>query len=447
MGDRLLVIGGDAAGMSAAAQVRRRAPDMEIVVIEAGDWTSYSACGIPYVVGGSVTGVDDLVARTPEEFRAMRIDVRIGHEVVALDLASRKAEVHSRAHGRTFQLGFDLLHVATGATPRRPDIPGLDLPHVHGVQTLGDADALLASANKGGSRARRVVVVGSGYIGLEMAEAFVERGAAVTVIEAEDEVMGTLDPEMGALVARAMRDTGITVRTGERVTAISDQAVHTPEGEVPADLVILGLGVDPNSDLAAGAGVATGVHHAVVVDRRQRTSVDGVWAAGDCCQSTHLVSGQPVHQALGTVANKQGRVAGINIAGGYATFPGVMGTAVTRICNLEIGRTGLSEREAAEAGFGFVTATITSTNIAGYMRDTAVVTVRLIAERGVGTVLGAQILGGPGSAKRVDVAAALMAAKGTVEELLGLDLGYAPPFSSVWDPLQVAARQTLTLLA
>ncbi len=427
--------------MAAAAQARRRAPDLDIVALEKGRWTSYSACGIPYLVGGSVHALDDLVARKPEEFRAMRIDVRTEHEVTGLDLVNRKAEVDNREHGRTFRLGFDLLHLATGAVPHRPDLPGINLGHVHGVQTLGDAARLLADVKT--RRPRHVTVVGSGYIGLELAEAFVERGASVTVVEAADEVMGTLDPDMGAMVARAMRGMGITLRTGEPMVAISDKAVHTAAGEIPADLVILGLGVSPNSTLAADAGVETGRSDAIVVDRQQRASVPGVWAAGDCCQSINLVSGRPVHEALGTVANKQGRVAGINIGGGYATFPGVAGTAVTRICQLEIGRTGLSEREATAAGFSYVTAKVETTTNSGYMPDAAAVTVKLLAERGAGRVLGAQILGGHGAAKRVDVVVAALTAGCTVEDLVGMDLGYAPPFSSVWDPVQIAARQAL----
>jgi NADPH-dependent 2,4-dienoyl-CoA reductase/sulfur reductase-like enzyme len=445
MGDRLLVIGADGAGMAAAAQARRRSPSMEIVVVEKGPWTSYSACGIPYLVAGDVHQLGDLVARRPDEFRAMRIDVRMAHEAKAIDLAAGKVEVHNLEHGRSFQLGFDLLHLATGARPRRPPIPGLDLPHVHGVQTLGDADRLLADA---GSREQgQVVVVGSGHIGLELSEAFARRNATVTVVEAADEVMGTLNPDIGALVAAAMRGAGITVRTSEPLISVSDMAVQTTAGEIPADLVILGLGVEPESSLAAAAGVETGINGAIAVDRRQRTSADAVWAAGDCCQSIHLVSGRPVHEALGTVANKQGRVAGINIAGGYATFPGVAGTAVTRICHLEIGRTGLSEREATAAGFEFVGTRIETTTNSSYMPDAVALTVKLLAERGTGRVLGAQLAGGRGAAKRVDVIATAIAARMTVEDLLGLDLGYAPPFSSVWDPVQVAARAAIAKLS
>ncbi|MGH9115212.1 MAG: FAD-dependent oxidoreductase, partial [Acidimicrobiales bacterium] len=386
MGDRLLVVGGDAAGMAAAAQARRRDAKLEIVVMEKGRWTSYSACGIPYLVAGTVHRLDDLIARTPEEFRAARIDVRTQHEVTGVDLAGRKAEVRNHAHGRTFKLGFDMLHIATGALPRRSDIPGADLPHVHGVQTLGDAAALLDDAAK--RRPRDVVVAGSGYVGLELAEAFVERGASVTVVEAGPEVMGTLDPDMGAIVASAMRQMGITVRVGERVESISDRLVQTTEAELPADLVILGLGVVPDSCLATAAGLETGVDAAVVVDRQQRTSAPGVWAAGDCCQSTHIVSGRPVHVPLGTTANKQGRVAGINMSGGYATFPGVLGTAVTRVCDVEIGRTGLSEREAAQAGFAPVASRIEATTTAGYMPGASRITVKLVSEKVGGRVLG-----------------------------------------------------------
>ena len=444
MGARLLVVGGDGAGMSAASLARRRVPDLEIVALEMGRWTSYSACGIPYLVGGAIDGIADLVVRSPEEFRSMRIDVRTEHEVVGLDLASRKAEVHNRAHGRSFQLGFDLLHIATGARPRRPDLPGLDLPHVHGVQTLSDATRLLDDARS--HRPGHVVVVGSGYVGLELAEAFLDRGASVTVIEAAPEVMGTLDPDMGLQVARAMRQAGVTVRTGEELVAVTESAVVTSAGELPADLVVLGLGVEPNSDLAAAAGLDTGVRGSIVVDRRQRTSIEGVWAAGDCCQSYNIVSGRPVHLPLGTVANKQGRVAGINISGGYATFPGVAGTAVTRICRTEIGRTGLKEEEAEQAGFAVAAVRVEATTTASYMPEAQHTTLKLLAERGSGRLLGAQIVGGRGSAKRVDVIATALSARMGVDDLIGLDLGYAPPFSSVWDPVQVAARQLLPQL-
>ncbi|MHB1536313.1 MAG: FAD-dependent oxidoreductase [Acidimicrobiales bacterium] len=441
MGERLVVIGGDGAGMAAAALARRRRPDLEIVALERGPWTSYSACGIPYLVGGELHALTDLVVRTPDDFRKQRIDVRVEHEVTGIDLDARQVEVHNCAHGRVFRLGFDLLHVATGALAKRPDLPGLDAPHVHGVQTLVDAARLLEELR--GSRPSHVVVVGSGYIGLELAEAFVGLGASVTVLEQAPQVMRSLDPDMGAHVNRAMRSAGIDVRVGEALDAVDHEAVHTNRASIPADLVILGLGVRPDAALAADAGLRTGVAGAIEVDRQQRTSAEGVWAAGDCCQSVHVVSGRPVYQALGTVANKQGRVAGINIAGGYATFPGVAGTGVTRICSLEVGRTGLNESEAAAGGFSAVAVSVDTTTIAGYMPGAAPMTVKLLAERGSGRVLGVQVVGGSGAAKRVDVVVAALHAHLDVEDLLNLDLGYAPPYSSVWDPLQLAARRAL----
>ena len=438
---RLVVIGGDGAGMAAAAQARRRWPELEIVALEKGRWTSYSACGIPYLIGGEIEQIDALVARSPDQFRAMRIDARVGQLVTGIDLDDRSVEVHNLRQDRIFRLHFDLLHIATGAVPRRPDVPGIDSPHVYGVQTLDDAAGLLERARSAPSA--HVVVVGGGYVGLELAEAFLHRGASVTVVDRAKHVMGSLDPDLGSLVGQALEATGVELRLGETLIGVEEQRVHTDAGEIAADIVVLGAGVVPNSALARDAGIKTGVHDAIAVDRQQRTSAEGVWAAGDCCQSYHVVSGLPVYQALGTVANKQGRVAGINISGGYATFRGVAGTAATRICSTEIGRTGLNEREAAEAGFATVSATVKSTTIAGYLQEAAPLTLKLVAERGSGRVLGMQVIGGPGAAKRVDVVATALHAGFGIEDLIGLDLSYAPPFSSVWEVVQTAARDLI----
>jgi NADPH-dependent 2,4-dienoyl-CoA reductase/sulfur reductase-like enzyme len=446
MPERLLVIGGDAAAMSAATQVRNRRPDLEIVVVEKGRWTSYSACGIPYLIGGDVFSLDQLVARTPQEFRDRhRIDVRTEHEAVGIDLAARTVEVHNRVHGRTFKLGFDLLHIATGAVPKQLALPGGGLPHVYGVQNLEDAAALLEAVRSG--HAGRVAVIGGGYIGLELAEAFVKRHAEVTVIERSPQLMGRLDPDMGALVTAACRKEGITVLLGERVESIEVDAVITDQRRVPVDLVVLGLGVEPNSRLAADAGIALGVQDSIAVDRRQQTSAEGVWAAGDCCQSHFIVTGEAVYVALGTVANKQGRVAGINIGGGYATFPGVVGTAVTKLCSFEIGRTGATEKEAKQAGFDFVVTKTEATTRAGYFPGAGPITIKMLAEKGAGRLLGAQIIGAEGAAKRIDVLATAITAGMTVGNVIDLDLSYAPPFSSVWDPVQQAARQAVRMLA
>lgn len=443
MAERLVVIGGDAGGMAALSQVRRLRPATEIVVLEKGHYTSYSACGIPYVVGGDVKGTSELIARAPERFLADGIDLRMRHEVTAIDLDRRAVAVRDLEADSDLCIEFDQLLIGTGGRPIRPPLPGIDNPKVHGVQTLDDADHLLAHATE---RCRRVVVVGGGYIGLEMAEAFVKREADVVLVDSGPQVMHTLDPDMGALVSDALRGTGVDLRLGASVEAFTDGGVVVGGDEIPADLVVLGIGVAPNSELARDAGVVLGARDSIHVDRRQHTSVEGVWAAGDCCESFHLVSRQPVHIALGTVANKQARVAGINIGGGHASFPGVVGTAISKICGTEVARTGLTVAEAIAAGFDHATVTITTTTKAGYFPGAEKMNLRFVVERGSGRLLGAQIVGGAGSAKRIDACAVALTAGMTVTQIVDLDLAYAPPFSGVWDPVLIAAREAIKVV-
>lgn len=449
MPERLVVIGGDAAGMSAASQARRRRgpDDLEIVAFERGSFTSYSACGIPYWVGDTVDGPDALVSRWPAEFRERQhIGVHLGHEVVGIDLERREVEVRDRSEGGgVARHGFDQLMVATGSVPIRPPLPGIDAAGVYGVQTLDDGVALRRELD--GGDVHRVVVIGGGYIGLEIAEAVRVRGLEVTVVDASETPIRTFDPDVGCLVADAVRGLGIGLELGCPVTGLEvdaggrASAVVTAGGTFPADLVVLGLGVRPNVGLARDAGIPLGDSGGVAVDRRMRTRVPGVWAAGDCVESEHRLSGQRVVVALGTHANKQGRVAGINIGGGYATFPGVIGTAVTKVCDLEVARTGLSEWEATEAGYRFVTAHVDSTTKAGYFPGAKPIRVKMTAELRSGRLLGAQIVGREGAAKRIDTLAVCIWNEMTVEEVLALDLAYAPPFSPVWDPVLIAARK------
>jgi NADPH-dependent 2,4-dienoyl-CoA reductase/sulfur reductase-like enzyme len=447
--ERLVVIGADAGGMTSASQARKRrgAESLEIVALDRGRYASYSACGIPYWIGGLVGSVDALLARTVDEFRKQDIEVRLRQEAVGLDLDAGVVTVHDHETGGDYALGFDQLVLGTGAVPVRPDIAGFDAPGVYGVQTLDDGEAVRAAVAADG--ASRAVVVGGGYIGLEMAEAFVERGLEVTVVEAAPQPMSTLDPDVGALVAEAVRDLGITLHSDEQVTEIRTGAggeaigVVTAEREIPADVVVLGLGVRPNTALARDAGVKIGVTGGIVTDKQMRTaSHRNVWAAGDCVQAVNRVSSVPVHVPLGTHANKQGRVVGINIGGGYATFPGVVGTAVTRVCSLEVARTGLREAEAEQAGLRFVSTLTESTTRAGYFPGARPITIKMIAEKRSGRLLGAQIVGQEGAAKRIDVLATAIWNEMTVEEVSGLDLSYAPPFAPVWDPVLIAARRS-----
>ena len=433
--------------MSAAAQARRRsgADELEIIAFERGRFTSYAACGLPYFVGGLVPDAGSLVARSPERFLSQGIDARIGHEVEAIDLRRRTLCVRDLDSGAVSTEAFDQLLVATGAAPLRPPLPGVDARGVFSIQTLTDGIALRARLDSGGPT--RAVVVGGGYIGLEMAEAMLLRGLEVTLVEMADQPMSTLDPDMGSLVTDALRSAGVDVRLGSAVNGFETDAsgsvsgVATSDGTVPAEVVVLGLGVRPNSSLAAESGLATGKTGGVVTDSRMETAVEGVWAAGDCVETYHRLSRLPIAIALGTHANKQGRVVGVNATGGDLTFPGVIGTAVTKVCDFEIARTGLGERDAAAAGFDATAAKVEGATRAHYYPDAAQISIKVVAEKGTGRLLGAQIVGGEGAAKRIDVLAAAIWSGMSADELSQLDLGYAPPFSPVWDPVLIAARK------
>ncbi|MGY1581367.1 FAD-dependent oxidoreductase [Streptomyces sp. MN13] len=445
---RLVVIGGDAAGMSAASQARRLkgADELEIVAFERGHFTSYSACGIPYWVGGDVAERDELIARTPEQHRARGIDVRLRTEVTEIDVDGRRVHARDLESGAGSWVSYDRLVIATGARPVRPEMPGADAPGVHGVQTLDDGQALLDTL--GATRGRRAVVVGAGYIGVEMAEALIKRGYEVTVVNRGSEPMSTLDPDMGRLVHRAMEGLGITMVNDAEVTKVLTgddgrvRAVATQNAEYPADVVVLGIGVRPETGLARAAGLPLGDHGGLLTDLSMRVrGHEDIWAGGDCVEVLDLVSGRERHIALGTHANKHGQVIGTNVGGGYATFPGVVGTAVSKVCDLEIARTGLREKDARRAGLRYETVTIESTSRAGYYPGASPMTVKMLAERRTGRLLGVQIVGREGAGKRVDIAAVALTAGMTVEQMTALDLGYAPPFSPVWDPVLVAARK------
>ncbi|MEV0555783.1 FAD-dependent oxidoreductase [Streptomyces sp. NPDC050597] len=448
--ERLVVVGGDAAGMSAASQARRlKGPDeLEIVAFERGHFSSYSACGIPYWVGGDVTDRDQLIARSPEEHRARGIDLRMRTEVTELDVAGGRVRSRDLESGAEAWTSYDKLVLATGAHPMRPALPGIDAPGVHGVQTLDDGQALLDTLAR--TAGRRAVVIGAGYIGVEMAEALINRGYEVTVVNRGQEPMSTLDPDMGRLVHEAMEGLGITMVNDAEVTKILTgedgrvRAVATEDDEYPADVVVLGIGVRPETALAEAAVLPLGDHKGLLTDLAMRVrGHENIWAGGDCVEVLDLVSGRERHIALGTHANKHGQVIGANVGGGYATFPGVVGTAVSKVCDLEIARTGLREKDARRAGLQFETVTIESTSRAGYYPGADPMTVKMLAERRTGRLLGVQIVGQEGAAKRVDIAAVALTARMTVEQMTALDLGYAPPFSPVWDPILVAARKAV----
>ncbi|MEA2192864.1 MAG: hypothetical protein QOI73_2985, partial [Solirubrobacteraceae bacterium] len=440
---RLIVVGGVAAGMSAAARAKRLEPDLDVTVYERSGHCSYTACGLPYHVSGVIADHRALVMRTPDEFARDGIAVRVRHEVTAIDARARTLSVRELDGGRERSESWDALVLAMGARPAGTDLPGAQLPGTFTLRTIEDARAIRAWIDEHG--ARRAVVVGGGYIGLEMAEALRARDLETTVVEREPRLLTLVDADVAQTIAAELERQGIDVRCGARVEEIAgDARVRrvVADGEpIAADIVVIGIGVRPDSGLAAAAGIALGPHRAIAVDARMRTSADGVWAAGDCCETRHLLHDGPAWIPLGTTANKQGRVAGTNVAGGDETFGGVLGTAVVKVCDLEVGRTGLGEQEAADAGLDVVGASITHLSRARYYPGHEPLQVKLVAERGTGRLLGGQLVGREGVAKRVDVVAGALHAGATADELSRYDLSYAPPFAPVWDPVLLAARE------
>ncbi len=367
--------------------------------------------------------------------------------MLEIDLATRRLRVRQTESGTESWQNFDQLVIATGTLPIRPQVPGIDSTGIYGIHTLEDGLKLRRVLDAG--NASKVVIVGGGYVGIEMAEAMIQRGLEVVLIDMLPQVMGTLDPDMAALVSNAVVEAGISLALEEKLEGFETgpdglRSVITDRRSISADIVILGLGVRPNTKLAEEAGLALGLKQSIKVNDKMQTGADGVWAVGDCVESYHLVSRQPFWVALGTVANKQGRVAGINIGGGSAVFPGVVGTAVTKFCGTEIARTGLQKREIEQLGLDYATSRIEGRTRASYFPGTARIVLKLHAERKSLRLLGGQIVGEQDSAKRIDVLATALHAGLTVQDIIGLDLGYAPPYSTAWDPIHIAARQLLT---
>ena len=387
-----------------------------------------------------------LIKRTPETFKQKQnIDVHIEHEALEIDPARRRVRIRDLRTSAEAWESFDQLVLGTGSIAIRPPVPGIDAAGVYGIKTFEDGLRLMRTIDE--EKPTRAVIVGGGYIGIEMAEAMLNRGCEVSLVDMLPQVMGTLDADMAEPVAAALRQAGVALYLGEKLESfeITDgrlKAVRTDQRALPAEVAILGLGVRPNTRLAEEAGIPLGFKDSIKVNDRLETELEGVWAAGDCAEVFHLVSKQPFWVAMGTVANKMGRVAGINIGGGDARFPGVLGTAVTKFKDTEIARTGLQERELKDLGPDYVCKAIDDKVRAGYYPGSGPIRVKLYAEKGSGRLLGGQIVGAPGSAKRIDVIATALHAGMTVADLIDLDLGYAPPFSSAWDPIHIAARQT-----
>jgi NADPH-dependent 2,4-dienoyl-CoA reductase/sulfur reductase-like enzyme len=440
---RLVVIGGGAAGMSAASAARRVDPTLEIVVLEVGSHAAYGLCGIPYYISGVVEYADQLLAYPPSYFREQRrIDLRLHATATSID--PEHSVVHYEQGGQERHLHYSRLVVAAGGEPVVPPLPGIDDKRVFTVRSLDDAITLRSRLDAG--RIGRALVVGAGYIGLEMAEALHARGVAVTVAEMLTRVMPNLDESVAAVVEEEVRRHGVDLRLGARLESIrpgmADVDAVVDGKPLTVDAVVVAVGVRAAGNVAASAGAATGPGGALVVDDRMRTSLPEVYAAGDCIAPMHLILNRPAFVPLGPAANKTGRVAGTVAAGGDARFRGIVGTAVVKIFDLAVARTGLTLAEAKSEGLRATATDVVGRSRAKYYPGAEPVSVRLVHEVG-GRLLGAQLVGSDGVAKRIDVVATALQAGFDLHDLAALDLSYAPPYAPVYEPVLLAAQAAI----
>lgn len=445
---KFVIIGGDAAGMSAASRAKRNEPYVEVTVLEATQDVSYSACGMPYNIADAERLMDDLVVRRAEVFRGKQgIDLRLGHTATQIE-RDRKKAIGVTATGEGFELPYDKLLIATGARSIKLDVPGADLPGVKVLKTLDDGRKIkdYVQANSVNS----ALIVGMGYIGLEMAEAFHALGIKVFMTKVRPRILPWMPLEMAAVVQAELEDKGIEVMLGTSVKSIEDLGdtlrVVLENGELTVDMVLVAVGVVPNSEIAADAGLELGPRRAIAVNRALQTSDPDIFAAGDCADAFHVVTGERVWIPLALRANRAGWAVADNVTGRPTQLPGIVGTAVFKVLDLEVARTGLSGSESENAGFVPVEAYITSRSRAHAHPGNQTIHVNLTADRATGKLLGGTMVGKEGVALRIDAVTVALHAKMTVAEFFQCDMAYAPPFSPVWDPLLTAANQLLKKL-
>jgi NADPH-dependent 2,4-dienoyl-CoA reductase/sulfur reductase-like enzyme len=426
----LVVIGGVAAGLSAAARARRIDPHLPIVVLEKGPVISYGACGLPYLVEGRVREPQQLIVYTPEYFRKERnIEVRTGARVVAISHPRREVRLESGEHIR-----YDRLVIATGGRGDFMGIEGADLPHVFTLHTLDDAERMRTFLAQ--KQLRKAAIIGAGYIGVEAADALRRHGLRVTIFERSAHALLRDDAELTAAVRRQLEQHGVELRCGVAVKSIAD---------LDADMVVIAAGFKPNVEIAAAAGIELGRTGAIRTDDRMETGLRGVFAAGDCAEVQHLVTGRPTYIPLGTTANKCGRVAGANAAGGRERFAGVVGTSIVGIFGTGFATTGLSAAQARAEGISPVSARIEANGRTRYFGGNKT-TVELVADRATRRLIGGSVIGEEGAAGRINVIASALQSRLRVDDFEQLDLAYSPPFAATWDPLLIAAQQLLKAL-
>lgn len=440
---RFVIIGGDAAGMSAASRAKRHNADLEVTVLEQSNDVSYSACNMPYNIADPQRSMEDLVVRSADVFRNKSgIDLRTGHRATAIDPANHTVAGLSNG-ADAFQIPYDRLLIATGAAPHRPDLPGFDLPGVMALKSLAQGRAIKAFLAT--HPVKKAVIVGMGYIALEMTEALHARGIAVELVKPRPDLLPWMDRELAATVQEALAAHQVYLHTGKSIDRIERSGdrlkVLGNDLSLTADMVLVAAGVHPESDLGAAAGLDLGPSRSIAVDRQMRTSDSAIYAAGDCADAYHVVTGKKTWVPLALRANRAGWAVADHICGKPVTLQGVAGTAVFKVFDLQVARTGLTVTEAQAAGFEPVSVTITSHSRAHIYPGGSTVQVHMVADRSTGRLLGAQMVGRESAAHRINAVVVALHAQMTVDQFIQCDLAYAPPFGPVWDPLLVAANQ------
>jgi len=449
MKKRLLVIGGVAAGLKAAAKARRCDPEMEITVYQEEDEISYAGCGLPYYISGLVKRREDLISRTPGKFAQDGIKIRKHRRIEKIDIEQHAVFGKDLESGESFTDPFHQLVLATGATPVRPKIEGINLGNTFYLRSIFDADAILQRV--GSEDIRNIVIVGGGYIGLQMAESLVLLCKKVTIVELAPQILTLFDEDFAGILRQYLEKRGVEIFTSEGIKALKGKEgrvthVQTVSREIETDAVLMSLGIRPQIELAKQAGLKIGETGAIWVNGKMETSVEGIYAAGDCAETTHLVTGKRVWIPLGSTANKQGRVVGINVCGGNAAFPGVMGTAIFKTFDLNVAKTGLSMKEAEKEGFHPVQAIVRGYGQAHYYPGERESALKVIADKETGRILGGQAIGDGPSDKFIDILAMALHGRMTCRELSLVDLAYSPSFSPVLSPVIVAANVLMNKL-
>ncbi|MDF2571331.1 MAG: npr [Sporomusa sp.] len=454
---KIVIIGGVAAGLKSAAKVRREDPQAQITVLERGSLISYGACGMPYYVGGLVADISEFMKtpagalRNPGYFKNVKdFDVRTRSLVTAINRTAKTVTVKNLETSEETEMPYDKLVIATGASPVRPPLPGIELGGIHQFWHPDDAVAVRSGIDN--RQIKSAVVIGAGLVGMEMAEAFKTRGVDVTVIEMQEQIFPAfLDAEVAGSVAKYAAGNGIKLLLGEKVERFNGEGivreVVTNKRVIPADIVVLSIGVRPNTELAKTAGLAIGTTGAIAVNEYMETSDPDIYAGGDCVENTNIVSGKKVFAPMGSTANKHGRIIGENIVGKRIKFRGVLNTVAVKVLDFHVGKTGLTERDAKESGYEYVTAMVAGPDKPHYMPGSKPITIKLIVEAGSRKLLGAQAFGEGEVAKRIDVIAAALTMGVTIDDLFDMDLAYAPPYSNPIDNVAIAANAIMNKLS